>query len=72
LLMDMARHFRLRALSIRATVAQLEVVARRNPHRAPEIIASIRRLERVALFAERYATGIAARRGSASQDGGSA
>ena len=41
---------------MRATIARLEVLARRNPGRAPEIIAHIRKLERVALFAERYAT----------------
>jgi hypothetical protein len=56
--MNLARRFRIRALSIRATVARLEVVARRNPGNAPDIIASIRRLERVALFADRYATSI--------------
>ena len=61
LLMNLARRFRIRALSVRATVARLEVVARRNPGKAPEIIASIRRLERLALFAERYATGISKR-----------
>jgi hypothetical protein len=46
---------------MRATVARLEVVARRNPGRAPEIIASIRKLERVALFVERYATSMGER-----------
>jgi hypothetical protein len=43
---------------MRATLARLEVVARRNSGRAPEIIARIRKLEHVALFVERYATGI--------------
>jgi hypothetical protein len=56
--MNWARQFRIRALSVRATMAQLEVVARRNPGKAPEIIASIQRLERLALFAERHAAGI--------------
>jgi hypothetical protein len=59
--MNLARKFRIRALSVRATVAGLEVVARRNPGKAPEIIASIRRLERLALFADRYADGISKR-----------
>jgi hypothetical protein len=59
--MNMARKFRIRALSMRATVARLEVVARRNPGKAREIIASIRRLEPLALFADRYATGISKR-----------
>lgn len=56
--MNLARKFRIRALSVRATVAQLEVVARRNPGEAPEIIASIRRLKRLALFVERHAADI--------------
>jgi hypothetical protein len=59
--MSWARRFRIRALSVRATVARLEVVLRRNPGKAPEIIASIRRLERLALFVERHATGISKR-----------
>jgi|HubBroStandDraft_3_1064219.scaffolds.fasta_scaffold82047_2 hypothetical protein len=59
--MNWARQFRVRALSMRATMARLEVVARRNPGKAPEIIASIRKLERVALFADRYATSISER-----------
>jgi hypothetical protein len=59
--MNLARRFRIRAISVRATVARLEVVARRNPGRAPEIIASIRRLERLALFVDRYANDISRR-----------
>jgi hypothetical protein len=59
--MNLARRFRIRAISVRATIARLEVVARRNPSKAPEIIASIRRLERLALFVERHATGISKR-----------
>jgi hypothetical protein len=59
--MNWARQFRVRALSVRATVARPEVVARRNPGKAPEIIASIRRLERLALFAERHAADISKR-----------
>ena len=59
--MNLARRFRIRAISVRATVARLEVIARRNPGKAPEIIASIRRLESLALFAERYATSIGKR-----------
>jgi hypothetical protein len=43
---------------MRAAVARLEVVARRNPGKAPEIIAIIRKLERVALCVERYATSV--------------
>jgi hypothetical protein len=42
---------------MRVAVARLEVVARRNPGNAPEIIASIRKLERV----ERYATSVGGR-----------
>jgi hypothetical protein len=56
--MNLARKCRIGAICVRATVARLEVVARRNPGKAPEIIASIRRLERLALFAERYAASV--------------
>jgi hypothetical protein len=66
LLMNLARRFRIRAISVRATIARLEVVARRNPGKAPEIIASIQRLERLALFAERHAAGIDKERQSGS------
>ena len=59
--MNLARRFRIRALSLRAAVARLEVIARRNPGRAPEIIARIRKLERVALYVERYATSVGER-----------
>jgi hypothetical protein len=46
---------------MRVLMVQLEVIARRNPGQAPEIIAHVRKLERVALFADRYATGISKR-----------
>lgn len=46
------------SLSIRATLARLEVIARRNPGNAPEIIAHIRKLERVARFVEGHATSV--------------
>lgn len=59
--MNMARKFRIRALSLRAVMARLEVVARRNPGKAPEIITHIRKLERVAVFVERYATSVGER-----------
>ena len=59
--MHLARKFRIRAPSVQAAMARLEVVARCNPGKAPEIIASIRKVERVALFVERYATGISKR-----------
>jgi hypothetical protein len=42
-------------------VVQLEVIARRDPGNAPSIITSIRKLERVAIFLDRYATGIGTR-----------
>lgn len=54
--MNWVRQLRVRAVSVRATIAWLEVIARRNPGKAPGIIARIRKLERVALFADRYAT----------------
>ena len=65
--MNLARRFRIRALSVRVTIARLEIVARHNPGKAPEIIASIRRLERLALFADRYSTAISNRENVANQ-----
>jgi len=56
--MNWARKFRVRAVSVRALVAALEVIARRNPGKAPEIIARVRKLERMARFADRRATSI--------------
>ncbi len=56
-----ARHFRVRAISVRMTVAWLEEAARRNPGRAPALIARVRNLRQVARFADNYATGFNAR-----------
>ena len=68
--MNRARHFRIRALSLRATMARLEALARRNPGKAPEIIVRIRKLERVAFFLDGYATNISRR--ECQTDGGEA
>ena len=55
---------------MRATMARLEALARRNPGKAPEIIVHIRKLERVAFFLDRYATNISRR--ECQTDGGEA